>query len=707
MTSDARNRDIQLAFELKNQSQDLDEIVRHHFPMVYSTCFRITRDRHDAEDAAQAVFLCLAVQLREKRKIKSLGPWLYQVACRASIDLCRKRKRRLTHEAAAAVDDSISIDPSAEARLDEIRPLLLSCLNDLPAKYRLPLILHYFGGLSNEELARELGCTRTTLRVRLHRGHKMLRESLRRNGVQLTTGALALALTSAVHWQVSSTIASSTPAGIAISGYSLAACSAPLDALTAAASAAGSRVVNVKLFMLVAAAAATFAAASAPLLARMRDWQEVPLIPLIEDLAEPIKPLFTAPIPSLSDSSTTPQQRQDKTVAPSRPHGIYAGPVQLASASARPAEAPRALSLPPIVPSRAGSTSAAPRPQASRSATTWLGPLHGGPAAAQPSYSTVRAHPTGRYAHSTIRHGDGNGYSQREDGAQEKIELVELIDIQPATTSVWERLSLAAHTETTPRMEPDTSSTFSGALTGAWSGAITHLTDVSATPRDALTLEQSTPTRRIIQNNGQVVAMGVRISYRDSDLITNTIENTSVNGWFAIGGGEISLPPIRLTEGVQWRNWGEDAADESIDLINSLRLELTSSHDDFLRISLLAVDHTEVPSLPQGHQFVGVWKLVGGTSIVSDIELTVRYDDTLLAARKLDENNIKLWYFSSSEWQRATDGFYRDVALNHVGGLIPISRFFAVSTPEPTAAGIVILLGSAGLLRRVRSNRNS
>jgi len=45
-------------------------------------------------------------------------------------------------------------------------------LDKLPAKYRLPLILHYFGGLKPEDMAKELGCKPSTLGVRLHRGRK-------------------------------------------------------------------------------------------------------------------------------------------------------------------------------------------------------------------------------------------------------------------------------------------------------------------------------------------------------------------------------------------------------------------------------------------------------------------------------------------------------------------------------------------------------
>ena len=47
--------------------------------------------------------------------------------------------------------------------VEELKVILNEELHQLPAKYRLPMILHYFGGLSREEMAEELGCKPSTL----------------------------------------------------------------------------------------------------------------------------------------------------------------------------------------------------------------------------------------------------------------------------------------------------------------------------------------------------------------------------------------------------------------------------------------------------------------------------------------------------------------------------------------------------------------
>ena len=65
--------------------------MRRYSGMVYSVCYQVTRNAHDAEDAAQATFLTLAVQHKSSRSVKYVGPWLQHVAYRTSLDLRRSR----------------------------------------------------------------------------------------------------------------------------------------------------------------------------------------------------------------------------------------------------------------------------------------------------------------------------------------------------------------------------------------------------------------------------------------------------------------------------------------------------------------------------------------------------------------------------------------------------------------------------------------
>lgn len=702
--------------ELKSQSHpcDMEQLVRLHFPMVYSTCFRITRDRHDAEDAAQVAFLALAADISAKREIRAPGPWLRQVATRAAIDICRRRKRRSAHESASSIDFAApgASDPSQAADFAEIRPLLLSSLNKLPTKYRLPLILHYFGGLSHAELSKELACTRITLRVRMHRGHNMLRASLKEHGVDLTGGLLGLALSAAVQWQVShSLVGGAVSAGLSTAPYGMPACIASPDLFASACCAAGHRFTTIKIALIISAIAGAGLAAGAPLLAKLREWQEFPILPSIQDLSPSFAPTFTAPVPSFSNAGSTPAAKPT-LAAPIRPHdGEYA--YAPASQSAYIHASPLVASIsPPMTPR------SAPRVAPSHSGQLpWVAPVDGTP---QIATGSVHAQPPARIVSATEAQQPQNFQTRAARPRFARVtpppgpqvnEIWNVITVPSASNSVWQDLQYASATEISGSgasviVLPIGTSASVQSYSVEWVGERAQLNRIMA-DHYALSMTVATPVvvRRVIDNNGQIIARNTRISYGDTDIIRNTVENTGVNGWFAAQKGEISLPPIRLTSGEQWHNWGEDESDTSIDLINSMRIGLTATRDDSLSISLLAADHPAVPALPAGHHFVGIWKATGGASIIGDIDLTVRYDDTLLAAKGLDEQFIKLWYFRDGQWQRAIDAFGRDTDLNHVYGHVPASGFFGVSTPEPSSAAIAIIAGAAGLLRRSRRRK--
>jgi RNA polymerase sigma factor (sigma-70 family) len=182
--------------------------VRRYAGMVFNVCLQILKDTHDAEDATQAVFLTLAVQAKTADGVKYIGPWLQRVAQRLSLDIKRSKTRRKAREerhgalTVARNGDNVP-DHGHQIDMDEIKSVLRDELDKLPAKYRLPLILHYFGGLKPDDMAKELGCKSSTLGVRLHRGRKMLAESLASRGVVVSGSILALALAEMIQSTVS------------------------------------------------------------------------------------------------------------------------------------------------------------------------------------------------------------------------------------------------------------------------------------------------------------------------------------------------------------------------------------------------------------------------------------------------------------------------------------------------------------------------
>ena len=170
-------------FSRQKDEAAFEEIVVRHGPLVLGVCQRILRNNHDAEDAFQATFLVLSRKARRIRKSTSLGSWLYGVAYRISIK-ASKKKRGLKELflRSEPMDSRDTLDIVADAH---DRELVDHELNQLPEKYRDPLVLHYLMGKSNKDIATELGETVGAIEGRLKRGKHELRTRLARRGVNL------------------------------------------------------------------------------------------------------------------------------------------------------------------------------------------------------------------------------------------------------------------------------------------------------------------------------------------------------------------------------------------------------------------------------------------------------------------------------------------------------------------------------------------
>ena len=167
-------------------------LVQRHGPMVLRLCVRILGDSPDAEDAFQATFLVLARRASSLSRPALLGNWLYGVAYRTALKVRADAVRRRTSGREELVVDAPN--PVDEAARHELRRVMDDELSRLPDRYRVPLVLHYLEGRSQEEVAQLIGCPRKTITTRLARASERLRRRLTRRGVALSSGALAAAL---------------------------------------------------------------------------------------------------------------------------------------------------------------------------------------------------------------------------------------------------------------------------------------------------------------------------------------------------------------------------------------------------------------------------------------------------------------------------------------------------------------------------------
>ncbi|HEV3447352.1 MAG TPA: sigma-70 family RNA polymerase sigma factor [Gemmataceae bacterium] len=186
------DRELLARFVARQEQAAFAALVERHGAMVLSVCRRVLPHVHDAEDACQAAFLVLARKAASIRKRDSLASWLHGVAYRSARSLQRELARHWAREKPLAdVADSRGTD---DLSWREMMHQLDAELERLPEKLRAPLVLCYLQGKTRDEAAHELGWTTPTLRGRLERGRRLLRNRLTRRGLSLSAALLAPAL---------------------------------------------------------------------------------------------------------------------------------------------------------------------------------------------------------------------------------------------------------------------------------------------------------------------------------------------------------------------------------------------------------------------------------------------------------------------------------------------------------------------------------
>ncbi len=162
--------------------------------MVFSVARRITGNHHDAEDVTQACFADLANQA--DRVETSLGGWLHGAATRKSLHVVREQATRRKHEDQFKNDAPPPVEMPGEGSWMAVGPRVDEALDQLPDKLREPLIAHFLNGVSQREIARQMGVSRSVVARIIDMGVYELRRKLAKGGVVVGSVAALMVMLS-------------------------------------------------------------------------------------------------------------------------------------------------------------------------------------------------------------------------------------------------------------------------------------------------------------------------------------------------------------------------------------------------------------------------------------------------------------------------------------------------------------------------------
>jgi len=179
----------ELVTELQAGSDSaFDYLVTYYHSSVYNLVYGILSDRADAADVTQEVFLQVFRGIRGFRGGSSLKTWLYRISVRQALNHRRWcwRHHRMQTSIDAETDDN---GPVLELKDDEATPFdqcaaremqatVRRALGEVPPVFRSAVILRDLEGLSYEEIAEVLEVSVGTVKSRIMRGRRMLKEIL-------------------------------------------------------------------------------------------------------------------------------------------------------------------------------------------------------------------------------------------------------------------------------------------------------------------------------------------------------------------------------------------------------------------------------------------------------------------------------------------------------------------------------------------------
>jgi RNA polymerase sigma-70 factor, ECF subfamily len=167
-----------------NDADALGEIYRRYVRRVFGLCRYMLNSREGAEDATSEVFLKLQRSVESYDGSIPFSRWLLRVAGNQCIDAMRSRQRGMKLfaevEDGAAVIDAASSEPSPLGAVisAQERAQVRDTIARLPENFRVPLVLRYYGELSYDEIAQELGLEKNNVATLIFRAKRELRRRL-------------------------------------------------------------------------------------------------------------------------------------------------------------------------------------------------------------------------------------------------------------------------------------------------------------------------------------------------------------------------------------------------------------------------------------------------------------------------------------------------------------------------------------------------
>lgn len=182
----------------KAQNGDLEAfeaLVKSYEKLIYNAAYRMLSNAQDAEDASQEVILKVYRNLSACKTPAAFKSWLFRIINNTCIDELRKRKGKTAlsldnqlEESGAWTENPILKDettPESEFLRNDLNKNIQNAINRLPPDYRAIVVMRDINGLSYEDITSALDINMGTVKSRISRARKKLRDELLNMGISM------------------------------------------------------------------------------------------------------------------------------------------------------------------------------------------------------------------------------------------------------------------------------------------------------------------------------------------------------------------------------------------------------------------------------------------------------------------------------------------------------------------------------------------
>lgn len=186
--------DEELVEKVKKGDADVyEKIIQKYQSKVFGLIYNMTKNQNDIEDIAQEVFIKIYKNLGKFKGESSLYTWIYKITVNLCLDEMKKRKNVIYLDEKIEVDDGEvnrelpSEDKSQEKLYEEkeLQEKLHNCINKLPEKQRVMIVLRDIKGFSYEEISKITDVKLGTVKSQINRARLKLKELLDEEGTFL------------------------------------------------------------------------------------------------------------------------------------------------------------------------------------------------------------------------------------------------------------------------------------------------------------------------------------------------------------------------------------------------------------------------------------------------------------------------------------------------------------------------------------------